>query len=282
MIETAASKSSDKIEVFVERGRSVDENKKDPESYMSRLNKHFYHCYNYNCSIKLHAADRRHDDQLLNELTSLSLQIHSIFFKHNVNSFPEMDQFLRNNIKFDTSFFVCELKKLPREIMTVRDYFVYLFENLKINKQLGKIENVVLKKQIDKFFSIDKNSIIAGIKGTSHKKFLDIRVSDLIRDLNNLAKPTKLTKKKSSIQNVLTLFFLGFGERSDLFMDRYLIGRVFGKSVGDKVVISVGYVHADTYNEFFKKIGAKHIFKSEVKRDKPTFNQCLSMKKKLF
>jgi hypothetical protein len=282
MIKTAVLKTTEKIEVFVERGRSVDENEKDPETYMSRLNKHFFHCYNSNCSIKLHAADRRHDDKLLNDITSLTIQIRSIFFDHNKNSFPEMDEFLRNNIKFDTSLFTSGLKKLPREILTVRDYFLYLFENLKINKQLGKIENAVLAKQIDECFSIDQNSIIGGLKGPSYKKFLDIRMSDLIRDLSNLGKPTKLTKKKSSTNNVLTLFILGFSERSDIFMDKYLIGRVFGKSVGNKIVISVGYVHADTYNEFFKKIRAKHIFKSEAKRDKQTFNQCLSMKKNLF
>jgi hypothetical protein len=279
----AAKSPSEKIEVFVERGRTVKEDEGEVKSYMARLNKHFYKCYSSECSIKLHAADRRHDDQLLNDLTDMTLQIRSHFFDYKVNSYTEMDAFLRQNIKFDTTPFVTGLKKLPSKIKTVRDYLLYLLEDLKINKQLSKIENEALRKKIDKFFSVDKPTAISGFKGSGYQKFLEIRISDLIRDLTNHGKSVvKQTKKKSNTPNVLTLFVLGFSDRCDIFMDKYLIGRMFGKSVGNKVVISVGFVHADTYNKLFREIGGKHLFSSEAKRDQPTFHQCLKMKKNLF
>lgn len=266
----------DYIDLFLEHDFSTRFVKEKEISYIYRVSNTFRNCYmpRKKClykNLRIHAADRRRELEPLHNIIALCHELNGYMFY--CNTFEEKVNTLLT-LQFDVKAVLNYLKEINQQCHNIDDCYTTLYNILKIHKQLSKIEDKKLAKKINKFFNLNNyESFYPYYSEHEHHSFIRMEIKEIIQVFSKF-----FIKKDQKVAKFLITFIEGMSSTSDVFMDKYLIGRIFKEATGNNIIMNVGFVHADTYNKFFSKLPyAKQLFKKEAPRQQEYFSQCLSM-----
>ena len=280
----ATSPEKPKIEIFTEN--PFDDSKLAPEdySYLPRIGYALRKFTEEECHVKHHRGDRRFNNSLLKDLADISALFfsdgHGLTQRKKDGKLMDANDFTKpydvsNPWGIDSEelidHFVApaidECQKMGK--MTIGKWLDNLFAELKINKQNDKIEDEDIKTQIKRYFSMENE--VYNPWGTEKKKMRRMRFT-------SVAKALKKIRDGGILSSDEHLFLAGMLFVSCLFMDAYLIARVFGPSIGKRVIIFVGDWHRASYAKFFKQVGGKRL----LKKSRRSAHQCVTLPERLF
>ena len=153
-----------------------------------------------------------------------------------------------------------DLEKYFKKVKTVSELELYnevLMNTLKIKKQLNSIP-LKIKDELNKFYKTKIRMILEKYpnKGSKGGYYTDIY---------------NINKRFVDFPAKWNDFFL---EYHAIFMDIYLLGRLFKSYISDNVIIHTGSAHTRNYVAFLSSLGFSTVYTNNTKMDK---QQCVTL-----